>query len=319
MTRSSRRRRGRAAIFQEAAAADADAAFARLLENNLQATTATPNDPLPPSEMYEILQTDRDNHSSIHNISINYLLEQERELIQALGVYDVLLADPYLPETELNDVLAQQAECFHQWELFYQQHEEEFGLRELSQQLQEEFHHDALEAYHRDIEQFETTGGNSYSAATALPERSYVARPVIASTNRNLSFKGHILNPNQDETDESSNTSSTHRSSPGSSTTILSADFGDDDVVPIEESSCVICCVDYRHGDEIVRNANSCNGSNSSAGDGRNHQQNRINRVSAVSCNHVFHTKCITSWIESSRKSDCPCCRSPFALLAPMK
>lgn len=289
-------------MFQMATTADADAAFARFLENNLQATTATPNDPPPSSEMYEILQTDQDNHSSMQNSAINYLQEQEQELIQALGVYDVLLADPYLPETELNDLLAQQAECFHHLELFHQQREEEFGLQELSRH-EEEFHHDALEAYQRDIELFETTGGGTYSAATTLPARSHVARPVIPSTNRNLSFKGHILNPNQDETDDSTSTSSTQISSPGSSTTTLSADFGDDDVVPIEESSCVICCVDYRHGDEIVRNANGSNG--------------RHVVISTVSCNHVFHTKCITSWVESSRKSDCPCCRSPFALAAP--
>jgi hypothetical protein len=39
---------------------------------------------------------------------------------------------------------------------------------------------------------------------------------------------------------------------------------------------------------------------------------NDINEYSKTTCNHIFHTKCIETWLEI--KSDCPCCRSKICL-----
>ena len=183
----------------------------------------------------------------------------------------------------------------------------------------------------REIEQFEANQRHSERFSAAMfnmlseqgPARPVPPPVVHRPSNRNRSFKGLILNPSQDETnDDSTNTRSSTAastqlsvSSPGSSTTILSADFGDDDVFPIEETSCVICCVDYRHGDEILRNAND--GRNINRSSNSHHQSNSSSHVATVTCNHVFHANCITSWIVSNGKSDCPCCRSPFALTTP--
>jgi E3 ubiquitin-protein ligase DOA10 len=74
----------------------------------------------------------------------------------------------------------------------------------------------------------------------------------------------------------------------------LSVDFGDNEVFAIEENSCTICLIEYQHGDEVQRNA--------------------FNEESKV-CDHIFHPECITEWIEQSNNSECPCCRSPFAVL----
>jgi Ring finger domain len=72
---------------------------------------------------------------------------------------------------------------------------------------------------------------------------------------------------------------------------ILTADFGDNQMIPVDEISCSICLIDYQHGDTIQRNAFN---------------------ESSISCNHIFHPECIATWIERSRKTECPCCRSPF-------
>ena len=74
----------------------------------------------------------------------------------------------------------------------------------------------------------------------------------------------------------------------------LVAQFGDNDTSPIEHGThCVICLFEYQFDDTIVRNA--------------------IIETHAR-CNHLFHEKCITSWIESCRKAECPCCRQPFVV-----
>ena len=73
----------------------------------------------------------------------------------------------------------------------------------------------------------------------------------------------------------------------------LSAQFGDNDMTPIEHGICVICLHEYEQEDTIVRNAIS---------------------ESHTRCNHLFHETCINSWIESSRKAECPCCRQPFVV-----
>lgn len=90
---------------------------------------------------------------------------------------------------------------------------------------------------------------------------------------------GHILRPNDVENSQSK---------------VLSAYFGDNEVIAIEENSCTICLVEYQHGDEVQRNA--------------------FNEESKV-CDHIFHPECIAEWIEQSKNSECPCCRSPFAVL----
>ena len=346
MTRSSRQRRAR---IQAALHAEAGRTAGIHSYND-------PDVPLRQTELYEISQYDQSHSISIQN-EINVLNHQEQELVRRLDVFDVLLADPYLPEAEMNDILNQQAHYVQQVEIFRQQQEslrqQEVSHRggNYSESQEGEVHHNYLEEeevndayFHhemlvdqqldeqiREIEQFEANQRHSERFSAAMfnmlseqgPARPVPPPVVHRPSNRNRSFKGLILNPSQDETnDDSTNTRSSTAastqlsvSSPGSSTTILSADFGDDDVLPIEETSCVICCVDYRHGDEILRNANDGRNINSSSNS--NHQSNSSSHMSTVTCNHVFHANCITSWIVSSGKSDCPCCRSPFALTTP--
>jgi hypothetical protein len=73
----------------------------------------------------------------------------------------------------------------------------------------------------------------------------------------------------------------------------LSAHFGDNDMTLIHHGKCVICLYEYQVDDVVVRNAI---------------------RESHTRCNHLFHEKCVTAWIESSRKAECPCCRQPFVV-----
>jgi hypothetical protein len=71
----------------------------------------------------------------------------------------------------------------------------------------------------------------------------------------------------------------------------FAADFGENEIMPMAEVSCSICLIDYQHGETIQRNAFN---------------------ESSITCNHIFHPECIATWIERSRKSECPCCRNPF-------
>jgi Ring finger domain len=71
----------------------------------------------------------------------------------------------------------------------------------------------------------------------------------------------------------------------------LTADFCDNQLIPVDEVSCSICLIDYQHGDTVQRNAFN---------------------ESSFTCNHIFHPECIATWVERSRKSECPCCRNPF-------
>jgi hypothetical protein len=74
----------------------------------------------------------------------------------------------------------------------------------------------------------------------------------------------------------------------------LLAQFGDSDsTTTLEHGTCVICLVDFQCEDTIVRNAI---------------------REGHTRCNHMFHDTCIASWIESSQKAECPCCRQPFVV-----
>jgi hypothetical protein len=77
---------------------------------------------------------------------------------------------------------------------------------------------------------------------------------------------------------------------------VLSADFGDNIVLAIEELACTICLIEYQHGDEIQRNGFS---------------------DMSKSCDHIFHPECITTWIRTSCNWECPCCRRPFLVPTP--
>jgi Anaphase-promoting complex subunit 11 RING-H2 finger len=76
---------------------------------------------------------------------------------------------------------------------------------------------------------------------------------------------------------------------------VLSADFGDNEILAVEETACTICLVDFEHGEEIQRNA-VCDLSGGTI------------------CDHIFHPQCISSWIQKSGKQECPCCRRSFQL-----
>jgi hypothetical protein len=92
----------------------------------------------------------------------------------------------------------------------------------------------------------------------------------------------------------------------GGSTRILSADFGDNNVHPMEEGSCSICLINYQHGDRIQRNAFDCFGDCD--------HSNIKDR-----CDHVFHPECISSWIKTNTgDGECPICRRPFVLSSPV-
>jgi hypothetical protein len=111
------------------------------------------------------------------------------------------------------------------------------------------------------------------------PPAAIAVVPMDSAFSQGWSAIGHILKPKDVNNDQG---------------LVLSADFGDNEVFAIEEESCTICLVEYRHGDLVQRNA--------------------FNEESKV-CDHIFHPECITEWIELSRNSECPCCRSPFAVL----
>lgn len=64
------------------------------------------------------------------------------------------------------------------------------------------------------------------------------------------------------------------------------ADFGESNELVAVDESCVICLVDYRHGDSVLRSS---------------------------ACEHVFHKKCIAEWIETGNRA-CPCCRTEIPL-----
>jgi hypothetical protein len=96
--------------------------------------------------------------------------------------------------------------------------------------------------------------------------------------------------------------------SSGMRTVHLSVDFGDFDIIPLDELSCPICLVDYVHGDVVQRNAfNGCND---------NHIRRNPNTTSmsmnSNHCNHIFHRNCIMKWMQSNFKNECPICRQVF-------
>ena len=126
---------------------------------------------------------------------------------------------------------------------------------------------------------------------------------------------GNILidddnNNNDNDEDEIDLNASSSSADGGMTSTckILSADFGDDNVHPIEETSCSICLVNYQHGDRIQRNAFAC------FDDGNKNSNNNKDR-----CDHVFHPECISSWVKTNTgDGECPICRRPFILCSPV-
>jgi type II secretory pathway pseudopilin PulG len=108
----------------------------------------------------------------------------------------------------------------------------------------------------------------------------------------------------------STNGLSSHPQAALATTVSLTVDFGDFEVYPLNEMSCPICLVDYVHGETIQRNAirgSDCNHSCT------NPKQSVVNNQ----CDHMFHTHCIATWIESNMKMECPICRRLFVMGRP--
>jgi Anaphase-promoting complex subunit 11 RING-H2 finger len=89
---------------------------------------------------------------------------------------------------------------------------------------------------------------------------------------------------------------------------VLTADFGDGNVHPIDDVACTICLVNYQHGDRIQRNAFEC------------YTTSVDTDVIEARCDHVFHPECITNWVKTSTNSngECPICRRVFVILPPV-
>lgn len=103
---------------------------------------------------------------------------------------------------------------------------------------------------------------------------------------------------------------SSHPQAASATNVSLSVDFGDFEVYPLNEMSCPICLVDYVHGETIQRNAIKGNDCNHSC---TNPKQSVVNNQ----CDHMFHTHCIATWIESNVKMECPVCRRLFVMGKP--
>ena len=104
--------------------------------------------------------------------------------------------------------------------------------------------------------------------------------------------------------------------------TYLSVDFGDFEILPLDESSCPICLLEYEHGDIVQRNVSNgyfYNSSSrrshltSSTAAATNHQSSSL-VVDMNQCDHIFHKDCITKWIQQSNinSHECPICRRVF-------
>jgi RING-H2 zinc finger domain len=142
-----------------------------------------------------------------------------------------------------------------------------------------------------------------------LPQRPDEHIEINTENSRSRSSMGRILKPVEDEesstclesfpnheTDCTPCVNSPAKQRRPLQRSVLSADFGDNEILAVEESACTICLVYYQHGEEI--------------------QRNEFLNVSSESttCDHIFHPNCISTWIESSGKPECPCCRRPFHL-----
>lgn len=170
------------------------------------------------------------------------------------------------------------------------------------------------------------------AAAAAAATTTTTTNPVTNSdprssmgANENVQHRaamGNILldddNDNEvtDEDEIDLNANSSSADGGGTTSKLLSADFGDNNVHAIEETSCSICLINYQHGDRIQRNAfdgygDSVNSSNNNTSNKNSNVKNR--------CDHVFHPECITNWIKTNTgDGECPICRRPFILISPV-
>lgn len=163
-----------------------------------------------------------------------------------------------------------------------------------------------------------TTGTSSTSPVTMADPR-----PSMGASSEYVQHRtamGNILidDNNNNDTDDEDEIDLNASSADGSVTAvskILSADFGDDNVHPIEETSCSICLINYQHGDRIQRNAFAGYGGDGySSNHHHHHTSNEKDR-----CDHVFHPECITSWVKTNTgDGECPICRRPFILISPV-
>ena len=120
--------------------------------------------------------------------------------------------------------------------------------------------------------------------------------------------------PNDDPFSAATDILDQHDSSTASSfkNTHLSVDFGDFEILPLEETSCSICLLEYEHGEIVQRNAS--NGLPYHCSTRRSHQNSTATNQSLDmnQCDHIFHKNCITKWMKSNVHHECPICRRAF-------
>jgi Anaphase-promoting complex subunit 11 RING-H2 finger len=151
------------------------------------------------------------------------------------------------------------------------------------------------------------------------PYIGYVLKSTIDPyVETNEEKKEQELSPESQKTDDTvtvatdvlcKHSSSTTTSSLNS--TYLVVDFGDFEILPLEESSCPICLLEYEHGEIVQRNASNGYLYNYSS---RYHQNctNTNQSVDMHQCDHIFHKNCITKWMQSNIHHECPICRRVF-------
>jgi Anaphase-promoting complex subunit 11 RING-H2 finger len=166
-----------------------------------------------------------------------------------------------------------------------------------------------------------TTTTSAAAAATSNPVTLVDPRPSKGANEciQHRTAMGNILiddndNNDTDEDEIDLNASTSSANGGGTTSKILSADFGDNNVHPMEETSCSICLINYQHGDRIQRNAFDGYGGVDNSNNNNNNSCNVKDR-----CDHVFHPECITSWIKTNTgDGECPICRRPFILTSPV-
>jgi RING-H2 zinc finger domain len=104
---------------------------------------------------------------------------------------------------------------------------------------------------------------------------------------------------------ESTNTSETMKPTDLTRKAVL-VKFGHRDIIPLDELFCPICLVEYDHGDLLQRSA--------SGTDNVAKVSMKGSVVVESQCDHIFHQKCITQWMESNGYGSCPMCRRSFRM-----
>lgn len=74
-----------------------------------------------------------------------------------------------------------------------------------------------------------------------------------------------------------------------SSTVDVMAYFPDESIIDLaQDKTCAICLIEFEHADSVASSATG-------------------------NCEHVFHHKCITSWLNTTTDAqECPCCRQAY-------